>query len=593
MPDVGCQLPVKRRPRKDEESRSPKDQKSKRPIDPRTRHWTLGLLVSWTCSFALRSLQLLLVSPSSGLPVFPSSGLPVFLPPPANLSPKNPVFAPLFAINHFRYSVTINIFTGLFCFMKRVFAIAGLLWASMAFSQNAYEIKVTFKPFKNQFIYLGHYFGKSYPIIDSVLLDANSQGVFKGPNLLPGGIYLIGYPNKAGFFEILIDKQQKFTVIADTSTIRKGAQYLNSPDNTAFTAYQQKVNVWGQEIAENKKQLAHAKTSSDSAEIIKKITLSDSLIRIYREGIIKNSPGSILSVLLNAMKEPQIPEKLRTPKTRADSLNAYRHFKDHYWDGVDFWDGRLAYTTFFEDKVEKYINEVVPQHPDSLIYEIDYMLGFASISPEMTRALLLKFVNRYLNQKYMFEDKIYVHIFEKYFAQKDYPWLTVQGKKTLTDRYYRMIDNILGTPATDIVLPDTANVTTTLYKQPNNFTILIFWDPTCGHCKELAPKLDSLYKAKWKASGVGVFAIAKETDGTIKTWHNEIDKLGLQAWTHVYYSSKTENERIKNNIPGYSQLYDVQSFPTLYLLDKEKRIVAKKLTLEQIDEVLQMKLKGQ
>ena len=35
-----------------------------------------------------------------------------------------------------------------------------LLRAIAVFAQTGYEIKVTFKPFKNQYIYLGHYFGK-------------------------------------------------------------------------------------------------------------------------------------------------------------------------------------------------------------------------------------------------------------------------------------------------------------------------------------------------------------------------------------------------------------------------------------------------
>ena len=46
-----------------------------------------------------------------------------------------------------------------------------------------------------------------------------------------------------------------------------------------------------------------------------------------------------------------------------------------------------------------------------------------------------------------------------------------------------------------------------------------------------------------------------------------------------------------DNVNDLIQLYDVQSFPTLYLLDKDKRIVAKKLSFEQIDEILQLKLK--
>jgi hypothetical protein len=61
----------------------------------------------------------------------------------------------------------------------------------------------------------------------------------------------------------------------------------------------------------------------------------------------------------------------------------------------------------------------------------------------------------------------------------------------------------------------------------------------------------------------------------------------------VYYSKADDKARIDAGIPGYSQLYDVLTFPTLYLLDKEKRIVAKKLTYQQIDDVWQLKSKGQ
>ena len=74
---------------------------------------------------------------------------------------------------------------------------------------------------------------------------------------------------------------------------------------------------------------------------------------------------------------------------------------------------------------------------------------------------------------------------------------------------------------------------------------------------------------------------------------NFINEKKLTDWTHVYYSEADDKARIDASIPGYSQLFDVQTFPTLYLLDKDKRIIAKKLSYEQLDEILQLKLKGQ
>ena len=462
-----------------------------------------------------------------------------------------------------------------------------------ALGQGGYEIKVTFKPFKQQYIYLGHYFGKQYPIIDSVMLNEKSEAVFRGSKTLPGGIYLIGYPNKSGFFEILLDKQQRFSVIADTLTIKSGIKFVNSPDNILFNSYQQQMTAKGKLLNEKKNQLKVAKTAADSVLINAELVKLDKEVMEYREGLIKNNPETILAALLITMREPVLPGQLKNPLTKEDSLNAYNFFKSHYWDGVKFYDGRLAYTTLFEEKLDRYFTQVVTPHPDSVIREIDWMMGFANSNEEMQKFLLIKFVNRYLNQKYMWEDAIFVHLFEKYFAQKNYSWLTEKGKKTITDRAYSLMANIMGNPAWDIELPDTADKMTILYQLPADFTLLVFWDPTCGHCKEVLPRLDSFYQAKWKTLGLKIFAVAKETDGTKNDWLSFIKGHQLDKWTHVYYSKTADKARISANIPGYSQLYDILTFPTLYLLDKEKRIIAKKLTYQQINEVLDLKLKGQ
>jgi thiol-disulfide isomerase/thioredoxin len=222
-----------------------------------------------------------------------------------------------------------------------------------------------------------------------------------------------------------------------------------------------------------------------------------------------------------------------------------------------------------------------------VIKEIDWMMSFASINEEMQKFLLLKFVNRYLNQKYMWEDAVFVHLYEKYFSQKNYSWLTEKGKKIITDRAYSLMANLTGKPAADIELPDPAGKIISLYDVNAPYILLTIWDPTCGHCKETLPKLDSLYNAKWKAQGIKMFGMAKETEGKKEDWLKFINEHKLSDWVHVYYSKEAEKKRVDSGVPGYSQLFDVQSFPTLYLLDKNKNIIAKKLSETQVDEILE------
>ena len=477
--------------------------------------------------------------------------------------------------------------------MKKLLLILFLLSTSVVFAQTGYEIKVTLKPFKNEYIYLGHYSGKQYPVVDSVKLNDKSEGVFKGSKELGGGIYLIVYPTKDRFLEVLIDKKQYFSVIADTAN-SVDKKFINSPDNELFNSYQKFMAIKGKSMDEGNKSLKIAQSAKDSSLITENLKKTSEEVSAYRKQFIAKSPDNILSVLMRLMEEPKIPPAEKHLGGKYDSIFAWRYFKDHYWDGLNFWDDRITRTpaSLFDERLDKYYNTLVYQQPDSVIKEMDWMLSYASASHEMTRSLLVKFVNRYLNMKYMWEDAVFVHLFQKYFAQKEYDWLTPNGKKIITERAYNLMANIMGNPAENISLPDTSGKIQTLYAEQSPFTIVCFWDPTCGHCKELIPVLDSIYQAKWKKAGVKIFAVAKETDGKKKDWLDILHKHQLNGWTNVYYSREEEKRRVDAGIPGYAQLYDAQIVPTVYLLDKDKRIIAKKLTWQQTDDILSLKTKA-
>ncbi|GAC1417063.1 MAG: hypothetical protein NVS1B13_05070 [Flavisolibacter sp.] len=456
-------------------------------------------------------------------------------------------------------------------------------------AQSGYEIKVTLKPFKNQYLYLGHYYGRQLPIIDSVKLNSESQGIFKGKKSLGGGIYLIGFPDRARNFEILVDKEQHFSIVADSANL-PAMRFYNSPDNTLFKAYQDYMAVNGKGL-ETLYKKRKGSSAPDSLKLTQKIEALNGKILQYRLALMAKAPKSFLTTLLKAMREPEVPKN--ESAYQKDSLYSYHYFKNHYWDHIQFYDDRWVRTPFFEPKLDKYFEQLVYPNADSVIKEIDYMLGFASINEEMQRFLLLKFVNRYLNQKYMWEDAVFVHLFEQYFAQKNYAWLTDKGKKLISDRAYSLMANILGNPAPEISLADSAGHKINLYSVEAPYVLVVIWDPTCSHCKETLPKIDSMYRQSWKEMGMKIFGLAKQTDGSRQDWINFININNLNQWVNVYYSKQDDQTRVNSGTPGYTQLYDVQSFPTLYLLDKDKHIIAKKISFEQVAEILQHRLKNQ
>jgi hypothetical protein len=294
-------------------------------------------------------------------------------------------------------------------------------------------------------------------------------------------------------------------------------------------------------------------------------------------------------MLFNAMKEPEIPTAEKHPGGKYDSNYAYQYYKSRYWQDVSLSDERLVRTPFFEPKLEKYYRELVYPQADSIKKEVDAMLLQARSSKEMFKYLLVQFVQKYVNPEYMGQDAVFVHLFEKYVNTGQADFFTSQYKDFMTRRAYSLMANLIGQPAANMEMADTTGKITSLYNIRSEYTVVCFWDPACSHCKDVVPKVDSIYKTKWKNMGVVVYGV--KTEGTRGDWIRFINEHKLSGWLHVYQLPEHQAAENAAGKPSYKQLYDVYQTPMLYLLDKEKRIIAKKLTYLQIDEVISLKAK--
>jgi thiol-disulfide isomerase/thioredoxin len=474
--------------------------------------------------------------------------------------------------------------------MKNLVLVALCCISSSLFAQQGYNIKLNVKPYKNAFVFLGYHYGKNKGLTDSAFVNNLGQAVFSGKTALPGGIYFVTSPRKEILFEVLIDKQQNFSISADTTDLVNKVVFTNSSDNLLFQQYTKYINSQVRQLQPLQNQMMHAKSPADSIKARNQITGINLAIQQYRENLMKTNPKHMLTSFFNLMKEPTVPPASKMPGGKYDSAYAFQYYKSHYWDGVMFNDGRLVRTPIFEGKLDQYFKYVISPEPDSINKETDWMLGWSRSNKEMFKYLLSRFIDKYINPEIMGQDEVFVHLFEKYFGDsKAVDWLSEKQMKYINDRYYSIVGNRIGEKAAPLDMIDSTGKKVSLYDVKAPFTVVIFWEPGCSHCKETLPKIDSIYRAKWKAKNVALYAV--RTESTIAEWKAFISKSNLTDWYHVYQTEEDKTDEIKNARPSYRQMYDIIQTPTLYLLDEQKRIIAKKLTYLQVDDVMDRRKK--
>lgn len=449
-----------------------------------------------------------------------------------------------------------------------------------------YHITATVAPFKNVQLYLGSYYGKYKTLTDSAMADASGTAVFKGNKKLNGGIYFIVSPDKTILFEVLMDDKQHFAIEADTANL-ENIRFSGSEENTNFQNYTRFLAQHVPALTRLQEELAGATAKSDSVRIQGEIFKENNTLSAYREEIINKNPQSMLALFFKSIKRPEPPAGVGS-----NSKEAFYFVKDHYWDDVPFDDARLLHTPFFDPKIDEYFKYYVSPEADSVKEEVNYMLLSSRTNQAMFQYLLGKFTDKYISPEIMGQDKVFLFLFDNYYSKGDTAWLNPEQRKYIFNRAYSLMANQLGEVAPTLELTDTAGKTRSLYTEKGPFTFVVFWDPTCSHCKTEVPRIDSIYKARWQAAGVKIFAV-NTAETTLKEWKEFIKDHKLNNWTHVYQTKAAKEADEAANRPNYRQLYDVFQTPTMYLLDKDKRIIAKGLSILQFDEVMNHQVKAQ
>lgn len=452
-----------------------------------------------------------------------------------------------------------------------------LLLASLIFpnlksfgSDDGYRIKFQIKGISDSVCYLANYYGDKTYLDDTAVVDKTGKFTFESDSMLPGGVYIVAGEKNNKYLEFIINNEPRFSVVTDVSDLIGKVKLTGSRENEVFYKY---INA---NISFHKKteELKSRKRSlgTDSIALKKTDYEIDSLGKSFeslRDGLIKENKDLFVSVLLKAMTEPPTSYLSESAAGIQDSILPYQAYKKHYWDNFDLTDERLLRSPLFHKRMQKYFEQVLFQHPDTISKEADLFIAKLKDNKEVFKYVVWYLTFTYETSKIMGFDEIFVHMADRYYATGQAFWADSATVKSITKRADELRPILIGNSAPNLILLDTASGFKSLYQVEAKYTIVLFYEIDCGHCQneihQLKPFTDSTY------INLQVFAVC--TDTSLVEWKKFIVKNNLK-WLNV--------NGTRSITPDYHQLYNIRMTPTLFLLDENKKIIAKRLKSEQL-----------
>lgn len=434
---------------------------------------------------------------------------------------------------------------------------------------TGHDIRFRIKGLKDTTAIIAHYYGDNqYIPKDTARFDSRGNIQFKGKKDLPEGVYLLVLPRNR-YVEFLVGEQVQ-ELEFDTTDAISTMKVKVGVENEVFYNYQRVMSARSKEAQPIRAQMAKTKNHDSIAAFKKQLETIDKEVKEFRAKLFADHANTLAVKLFKAATEPEVPEAPFLSNGRRDSVFQFRYYKSHFLDNIDLTDDRMVRTPIFHGKIEQYITKLTLQIPDSINKEADYLLGKAK-SKEIFKYLVWWITNNYEKSQIMGMDAVFVHMAKNYYLNGKAFWVDSSVISKIRERATILEPILLGKKAPNMFLTDSAGKLITLDGFKAKSTILYFWDPNCGHCQKETPKLYDFWE-KNKNRGIGVYAVS--IDRKPDDWKKYIREKKLN-WTNVWDSYVATD---------FKNIYDIYSTPVIYILDENKKILAKRIGTEQLED---------
>lgn len=219
----------------------------------------------------------------------------------------------------------------------------------------------------------------------------------------------------------------------------------------------------------------------------------------------------------------------------------------HFWDGIESFDGPTDNNPILAAQLDFYFDQLVAPLPDSITLEISKLIKKSEDNPDLRDFILWHLLEKYRHPEYMSQDQVFVWLYDQYFSHLEIKDLNEANLALIREKAEQLRRLALFQVAPNFMLNDSVD----LQSVESKYTVLFFYDHDCELCHQEKQDLDS-----------------------VCAQHPEIKLVAIDMNPEVAPSA------------ALIGLYDIETTPLIYLLDKDKCIIAKKIRAKQIELVM-------
>lgn len=398
--------------------------------------------------------------------------------------------------------------------------------------------------------------------IDSVLVDGKKRAIGNfnftfSADAKPGAYRATYRTEGAGFVDFFYNKEDiSFAFHPDYP--EQTIIFSKSVENILYRDYLSDISTAQQKL--DSLQIAILKNSDLDLSTNYKTALEK--VNLIQREYLKKTENKYVKPFINATLRANPKEILTTPKMYMSNMT------NTFFNNMDFSNETLINSSFLVDRITDYIFYINYSEDKEKQQEL-YKKSIQTVLDKSTYLPFKKDVIEFLIAQ--FENSKNLELID-YLFENHYKKLPegLQNKNFISEKMALFAAEV-GRIAPDFSWKENGkNFKLSKLNEAEKY-VLVFWSTSCSHCVKEIPELHTFLRDK---QGIKVVAFSLEVDEF--GWQSM--KTTLPNWHHVLGLNKWENKTART--------YNINATPTYFVLDTNKKIIAKPEELKDVKEYL-------